>query len=87
MRRYIFITTEGSIYQPHSDSPEPDIENMQVTGFGQGDTVKDALMNLPGLHEYLVKTSFDEILALELKNDTRKYFSLRDTTKKYMKAA
>jgi hypothetical protein len=81
MDKYIFLTAEGSTYQPNSDSFEPDIENLQVIGFAQGDTVDNALKNLLELNEYLVNTNFDEIFAIQLVNDHRQYFSLRDTIK------
>lgn len=77
MSRYIFITTEGFTYQPDSTSPEPDIENMQVIGFGYGNTAQDALRELLELNEYLINTSFDEIFAIQMANDHRDYFSLK----------
>ncbi len=82
MEKYIFLTTEGFTYQPNSASSEPDIENMQVIGFSQGDTVQDALRKLLELNEYLVNTNFDEIFAIQLENDHREYFSLSDIIKK-----
>jgi len=85
MRKYIFLTTEGLTYQPNSASPEPDIENMQVIGFAQGDTVQEASRNLLDLNEYLADTNFDEIFAIELANDHREYFSLKDTVRNYLK--
>ena len=87
MKKFIFISTEGITYQPDSVSPEPDIENMQVMGFGEGDTPQDAFSNFLGLHEYLLKTTFDEIIAVELKNRNRKYFYLSDRKKNYLKAS
>jgi len=78
MGKYIFLTTEGLTYQPNSASPEPDIENIQVIGFAQGDTVQDASRNLLGLNEYLADTNFDEIFAIQLADDHREYFLLKD---------
>jgi hypothetical protein len=80
MNKYIFITTEGSTYQPNSDCSEPDIENMQVIGFGQGDTVQDSFRNLIKQNEYLINTNFDGIIALRLANEKQTDFSLRDAT-------
>lgn len=78
MKKYIFITTEGFTFQPYSDSVEPDIENMQVIGFAQGDTAKDAMKDLIKKNTYLVETSFDEVFAIQIENDYREYFSLRN---------
>jgi hypothetical protein len=76
MNKYIFITTEGSTFQPNSDSYEPDIENMQVIGFGQGDSAQNALEKLTKQNEYLVDTTFDEIIAIKLANAHREYHYL-----------
>ena len=82
MREYIFLTTEGTTFQPDSTSSEPDIENMQVIGFVGGDTVQDAVIRLVELNEYLANTNFDEIFAISLADDHREYFSLRDILRK-----
>ena len=82
MREYIFLTTEGTTFQPDSTSSEPDIENLQVIGFAGGDTVQDAVTRLVGLNEYLANTNFDEIFAIQLADNRREYFSLRDISRK-----
>lgn len=76
--KYIFITTEGFTYQPNSESPEPDVENMQVIGFGEGDTAKEALRKMLGRDQYLTGTNFDEVFAIRLASDDREYLSLRE---------
>lgn len=81
MEKYIFIKTEGSTYQPNSDNPEPNIDNLQVIGFAQGNTVQSAFGKLLELNEYLINTNFDEIFAIRLADDQRHYFSLKATTK------
>jgi hypothetical protein len=82
MREYIFLTSEGTTFQPDSTSSEPDIENMQVIGFAGGDTVQDAVIRLVELNEYLANTNFDEIFAIQLADNHREYFSLRDILRK-----
>jgi hypothetical protein len=82
MRQYIFLTSEGTTFQPDSTSSEPDIENMQVIGFAGGDTVQDAVIRLVELNEYLANTNFDEIFAIQLADNHREYFSLRDVLRK-----
>jgi hypothetical protein len=81
MNKYIFLTTEGFTYQPNSESCEPDIENMQVIGFGQGNMVQEALGNLLEINEDLGNTSFDEVLAIQLANDQVEYLSLKQIVK------
>ena len=82
MRQYIFLTSEGTTFQPDSTSSEPDIENMQVIGFVGGDTVQDAVIRLVELNEYLANTNFDEIFAIQLADNHRESFSLRDVLRK-----
>jgi hypothetical protein len=82
MKQYIFLTTEGTTFQPNSTGSEPDIENMQVIGFAGGDTVHDAAIKLVGLNAYLANTNFDEIFAIQLADNHREYFSLRDMFRK-----
>ncbi|MDP3878733.1 MAG: hypothetical protein Q8Q07_00300 [Dehalococcoidales bacterium] len=86
MAEYIFLTTEGSTFQPNSISSEPDIENMQVIGFAGGDTVQDASRNLLELNEYLADTSFDDIFAIQLADEHREYLSLRELIQSYVRA-
>ena len=82
MKSYIFITTEGFTYQPNSESPEPDIENCQVIGFAEGDSPAEAFDNLVRENDYLLETSFDEMICFELKyknyHKFSKNFSLSD---------
>ena len=69
MMSYIFITNDGCTYQPNSDSPEPDIENCQVIGFAKGNNKNEAFENLIKQNEYLLDTTFNEIICMELKNE------------------
>ena len=82
MGQYIFITTEGTTFQPNNIILGPDIENLQVIGFADGDTVQGAVIRLVELNKYLSDTNFDEIFAIRLADDHREYFSLRDIFKK-----
>jgi len=86
MAEYIFLTTEGSTFQPNSISSEPDIENMQVIGFARGDTVQDAAKKLVKLNEYLGDTSFDDIFAIQLADENREYLSLRGLVQRYTRS-
>jgi len=69
MKNYIFITYEGYTYQPNTDSVEPDIENCQVIGFTRGSNEKEAFENLIKENDYLLSTTFNEIICIELKHE------------------
>jgi len=82
MKTYIFVTEEGITYQPNSRSPEPDIENCQVIGFAKGENEDEAFKNLREENDYLLNTSFNEIICLELRDEDYysrvKYFHLTE---------
>jgi len=82
MEAYIFITTEGYTYQPGSEAVEPDIENCQVLGFAKGNGPEKAFKALLEENAYLLDTSFDEVVCLELKDEDygrkKRYFYLKD---------
>ncbi len=78
MRKYIFITTEGFTFQPGSESTEPDIENMQVIGFGQGDSPRQAMRDMLEGNPYITETAFDEVLAIEILNGRAEPLSLKE---------
>ena len=86
VKSYIFITTEGYTYQPNSESIEPDIENCQVIGLAEGTDIDNAFENLLRENEYLLETSFDEIIGYELKHKNyhkfSSYFYLNDRREK-----
>jgi len=82
MGAYIFITTEGYTYQPGSKAAEPDIENCQVLGFAKGDDADEAFCVLLQENAYLLETSFEEVVCLELKDEdyreTKRCFFISD---------
>ena len=81
-KHYIFLTIEGSTFQPDSNCVEPDIENIQVIGFANGNEAQDAFEQLLKENDYLVETNFNEIFSLALSGSTeKKYFSLKNEDK------
>jgi hypothetical protein len=80
MKSYVFITTEGYTFQPESQSVEPDIENCQVIGLVQGIDANQAFENSIRENDYLLETSFDELICYELSEPDfrRGYFYLND---------
>jgi len=69
MKKFIFLTNEGFTLQPHSEDYEPDIENMQVIGFGEGGSVDGALENMLEHNSYIEKTTFNKVYGIEIKDD------------------
>lgn len=67
MKFYIFISPEGMTYQPGSESLLPDVENCQVLGFGRGPGISEAISTFLDDHPWLYQTSFDHVVAYELK--------------------
>lgn len=82
MKSCVFITTEGLTYQPNIAAIEPNIDNCQVIGYGEGKDETEAFKNMIRDHKYLLKTNFDEIICLELKNQKRHYFYLSEHKKR-----
>ena len=80
MKSYIFITVEGSTYQPESELVESDIENCQVIGFGYGADEVEAFDNMLEENQDLLETTFDEVICMELRHSDyhkySEYFSL-----------
>ena len=68
MRKFIFITSEGFTFQPDSEDYEPDIENLQVVGFGEGDTIDSALKSMFKENSYLSKSNFNKVIGIEIKD-------------------
>ncbi|MGD8403745.1 MAG: hypothetical protein PVJ21_08800 [Anaerolineales bacterium] len=66
MDNYIFLTDEGYTFQPDTDATTPDIENLQVIGFSNGNTADEAFDNLLDTHAYLKDTSFKRIFCYKL---------------------
>ncbi len=81
MNKYIFLANEGYIYQPNSESIEPDCENAQLIGIASGNTQEEAFKNLINEKEYLREFNFDEIYCYKLAEnfeEIKRYFYIKD---------
>ncbi len=79
MRSFIFLTYEGHTFQPDSESIEPDIDNLQVLGFGCGKNSEEAFQNFINENDWIRQTTFREIVGIELKEeDYHKHMSFRE---------
>jgi hypothetical protein len=67
MNSYIFLTAEGYTYQADSEACEPDVENLQVLGWSDGETPKAAFEAMMEETAWLGGTTFTECFAVELK--------------------
>jgi hypothetical protein len=77
MSKYIFITAEGYTFQPDSTSQEPDVENLQVIGFGQGLSPEAALKDMLQENKHLINTNFNEVIAIKLATETETYHNMK----------
>ena len=77
--RYVFVTAEGHTYQPGSESIEPDIENLQVLGFGKGATSQEAFDDFLSTYHWLRGMAFCEAYCYRLAetpNDEQMFFAI-----------
>lgn len=65
-RSYIFVTDQGSTFQPGSEAAEPDVENLQVLGIAEGNTPEEALENLRAARPWILDTTFSRAFCYEL---------------------
>lgn len=78
MKKYIFVTPEGLTFKPSYDSPEPDYLDLQIFGFGQSNTVQDAIEDLIELQENDGKGNSQQPFTLRVENNCRKNFWVKE---------
>ncbi len=64
--RYIFLTAEGHTFQPGSECMEPDVQNLQVLGFGKGATSQEAFDDFLNTYHWLRGMAFCEAFCHRL---------------------
>jgi len=74
MRKFIFLTPEGSTQTPTGD----DIENLQVLGIAEGVDEKVAFRKLAKENDFLFNAGYDDILGMELKSEKHYNFSFNE---------
>lgn len=78
MSYYIFLTNDGSTYQPNSESIKPDCANTQVIGIPSRNNKNEAFESLKKENTYLSTMSFYEVYCYKLESDNIvKCFNLR----------
>lgn len=70
MKRYIFVTAEGTTYAPWNVSIDeaPETENCQMLGIASGENQQEAKQNLLKENPWIIEAGFnsDEITNYEL---------------------
>ena len=74
LNKYVFITSEGLTCTPNCDSSIPDFQDMQIIGFGNQNSIQDAIQDLLELNDNLVENRLEKVFSLELKSGSKSYF-------------
>ena len=80
MPHFLFYTHEGQTYTPFISCKWGDseggkeIENLQIIGFAKGDTPQEAFDELLYSNGYIIGSTFDQVTAIELKEEEYKTF-------------
>jgi len=69
MPHYIFLTLEGYTFLPGSESPEPDVKNLQVLGFAEGDGPEEAFEALLAENEWIGEGGYEEVVGMEVRGE------------------
>jgi|WetSurMetagenome_2_1015567.scaffolds.fasta_scaffold830633_1 hypothetical protein len=78
MNRYLFSATARLTRRPNYDSPLPEFIDISVNSSGQEFTMEYALQDILELDEKPDSHRLQETYSLDLKNDSREYFQLKD---------
>ncbi|MCX8160572.1 MAG: hypothetical protein N3G18_06545 [Candidatus Saccharicenans sp.] len=78
-RLFLFITPDGVTYSSY-DLNEPDVDNFQVLGYGEGENEDEAFQDFKSQNQWLMNTEFDETICIEIKHRIceGKCFRLKD---------
>ena len=61
MKKFLFFTIEGFTFDPH----HKELHNMQILGDGSGEDVLEAFTSFKHNQDYLLGSSFKEIIAVQ----------------------
>lgn len=87
MKKQVFVKSEALTYQPNTDSPEPDFEDMDTMGFGLGQNIEDAVKDILELNDDMQAKRPGQIFSIDFRNENRKYFRLKDYKNRARKAS
>ena len=77
-RLFLFLTPDGVTFSSPELS-EPDVDNFQVLGYGEGANEEEAFVDFKSKNPWLEDTEFDEAISIEIKHKIHegKSFSLK----------
>ncbi|NPV84078.1 MAG: hypothetical protein HPY46_10920 [Candidatus Aminicenantes bacterium] len=77
-RLFLFITPDGVTYSS-PDRKEPDVDNFQVLGYGEGQNEEEAFNDFRSQATWLNDTKFEEVISVEIKHRIYegKHFNLK----------
>jgi hypothetical protein len=63
---FLFVTPDGVTYSS-SKFIDPDVENFQVLGYGEGFNEDDAFEDFLSKNQWILKTEFEEAICIGIK--------------------
>ena len=77
-RLFLFLTPDGVTFSSLKFE-EPDVDNFQVLGYGEGSNEEEAFDDFKSKNPWLEDTEFDEAISVEIKHKIHegKSFSLK----------
>lgn len=63
---FLFITPDGITYSS-PELNEPDVDNYQILGYGEGFNENEAFKDFKSQHPWLKDTKFEEAICIEIK--------------------
>ncbi|MFA4925936.1 MAG: hypothetical protein WC524_04710 [Candidatus Aminicenantales bacterium] len=76
---FLFVTFDGVTFSS-DELDEPDVDNLQVLGYGEGLDEDEAFKDFLAQNQWVLEKRFEEAICVEIKNRIykRKVFSLKD---------
>jgi hypothetical protein len=78
MNKYFFNATARLTRRPNYDSPLPEFIDISLNSSGQEQTMEYALQDILDLNENPDEHRLHETYCLDLKNESRTFFQLKD---------
>jgi len=66
-RLFMFVTPDGVTYSSPNEI-YPDVENLQVLGFGEGLNEEEAFEDFIKKNKWVLETQFNEVICIEVKS-------------------
>lgn len=76
---FLFVTFDGVTFSS-DELDEPDVDNLQVLGYGEGLDEDEAFKDFQAQNQWVLEKRFEEAICVEIKNRIYKgkVFSLKD---------